>query len=36
MREYPVERFYRASKVTQIYEGTNEILRQVIAKHLLN
>lgn len=35
MREYPVERFYRASKVTQIYEGTNEILRQVIAKHLL-
>ena len=36
MREYPVERFYRASKVTQIYEGTNEILRQVIAKHVLN
>lgn len=36
MREYPVERFYRASKVTQIYEGTNEILRQVITKHLLN
>ena len=36
MREYPVERFYRASKVTQIYEGTNEILRQVIAKHLLD
>ena len=35
MREYPVERFYRASKVTQIYEGTNEILRQVVARHLL-
>ena len=36
MREYSVERYYRASKVTQIYEGTNEILRQVVAKHLLN
>ncbi len=35
MKAYPVERFFRAAKVTQIYEGTNEILRQLIAKHLL-
>lgn len=35
MREYPVERYYRAAKVTQIYEGSNEILRQVIAKQML-
>ncbi|MFC1491074.1 acyl-CoA dehydrogenase family protein [Nitrospinota bacterium] len=36
MKDYPVERFYRAAKATQIYEGTNEILRQVIAKHLID
>ncbi len=35
MRDYSVERYYRAAKVLQIYEGTNEILRQVVAKHLL-
>ena len=35
MRDYPVEKFYRAAKATQIYEGTNEILRQVIAKRLM-
>jgi len=35
IKDYPVERFYRAAKVTQIYEGTNEILRQLVAKHLL-
>lgn len=34
-REYPVERLFRDAKVTQIYEGTNEIQRIVIAKHLL-
>lgn len=34
-REYPVERYFRDAKVTQIYEGTNEIQRIVIAKHLL-
>lgn len=32
--DYPVERFFRDAKVTQIYEGTNEIQRIVIAKHL--
>ncbi|SHE97908.1 butyryl-CoA dehydrogenase [Seinonella peptonophila] len=33
-REYPVERMFRDAKITQIYEGTNEIQRLVIAKHL--
>lgn len=35
-REYPVERLFRDAKVTQIYEGTNEIQQIVIAKHLLS
>lgn len=34
-REYPVERFFRDAKATQIYEGTNEVQRLVIAKHLI-
>ncbi|USG65451.1 acyl-CoA dehydrogenase [Brevibacillus ruminantium] len=34
-REYPVERLFRDAKVTQIYEGTNEIQHIVIAKHLI-
>lgn len=34
-REYPVERFMRDAKITQIYEGTNEIQRLVIARYLL-
>jgi alkylation response protein AidB-like acyl-CoA dehydrogenase len=33
-REYPVERLFRDAKVTQIYEGTNEIQRLVISKYL--
>ncbi|WP_041544333.1 acyl-CoA dehydrogenase [Oceanobacillus iheyensis] len=35
-KEYPVERLFRDAKVTEIYEGTNEIQHIVIAKHLLN
>lgn len=35
IKEYPAERFMRDAKVTQIYEGTNQIQRIVIAKHLL-
>jgi hypothetical protein len=34
-KEYPVERLFRDAKITQIYEGTNQIQRKVIAKHLL-
>lgn len=33
--DYPVERFMRDAKITQIYEGTNQIQRIVIARHLL-
>src|SRR5699024_7286321 len=33
--EYPVERLFRDAKVTEIYEGTNEIQHIVIAKNLL-
>ena len=32
--EFPVERMMRDAKITQIYEGTNQIQRMVIAKHL--
>lgn len=35
IKEYPVERYFRDAKVTEIYEGTSEIQRVVIAKHLL-
>ena len=34
-KEFPVERFMRDAKITQIYEGTNQIQRVVIAKRLL-
>ena len=34
-KEFPVERFMRDAKITQIYEGTNQIQRVVVAKHLL-
>jgi acyl-CoA dehydrogenase len=33
--DYPVERYFRDAKVTQIYEGTSEIQRIVISKHVL-
>jgi alkylation response protein AidB-like acyl-CoA dehydrogenase len=35
IKEYPVERYFRDAKVTEIYEGTSEIQRMVIAKSLL-
>ena len=35
MKEYPVEKMMRDAKVTQIYEGTNQIQRIVIASKLL-
>src|SRR5262249_32777540 len=34
-REFPVERFMRDAKITQIYEGTNQIQRMIIAEQLL-
>jgi alkylation response protein AidB-like acyl-CoA dehydrogenase len=34
-KEFPVERYYRDAKVTEIYEGTSEIQRLVIARALL-
>jgi len=33
--EYPMERFMRDAKITQIYEGTNEIMRIVVARSVL-
>jgi butyryl-CoA dehydrogenase len=35
MKEYPVEKMMRDAKITQIYEGTNQIMRQVIGLELL-
>jgi alkylation response protein AidB-like acyl-CoA dehydrogenase len=35
MKEYPVEKMMRDAKITQIYEGTNQVLREVIALALL-
>ncbi|MGZ4136480.1 MAG: acyl-CoA dehydrogenase family protein [Actinomycetota bacterium] len=35
VREYPAERYMRDAKITQIYEGTNQIQRVVIARQIL-
>lgn len=35
MRDYPVEKLLRDAKGTEIYEGTNEIMRHVIAREIL-
>jgi len=35
MRDYPIEKYMRDAKITQIYEGTNQIQRAVIAANLL-
>ncbi|ANB17049.1 Acyl-CoA dehydrogenase [Dokdonella koreensis DS-123] len=36
IREYPIERLLRDCRVHQILEGTNEIMRVIVARHLLN
>jgi len=35
-RDFPVERMMRAAKITQIYEGTNQVQRLVVARQLLS
>ena len=35
IKEYPVERFYRDAKITELYEGTSEVQRLIIARSLL-
>jgi butyryl-CoA dehydrogenase len=35
IKDYPVERFFRDAKITQIYEGTSQIQRLVIAREIL-
>ena len=34
-KDYPIEKYMRDAKITQIYEGTNQIQRLVIARTLL-
>jgi alkylation response protein AidB-like acyl-CoA dehydrogenase len=34
MRDFPVEKWMRDAKITQIYEGTAQIQRHIIAQHL--
>ena len=35
MRDYPIEKYMRDAKITQIYEGTNQIQRSIIALNLI-
>jgi alkylation response protein AidB-like acyl-CoA dehydrogenase len=35
MRDFPIEKFMRDAKITQIYEGTNEVQRNEIGYHLV-
>jgi alkylation response protein AidB-like acyl-CoA dehydrogenase len=35
VRDYPVEKLFRDAKITEIYEGTSEIQRLVISRHVL-
>jgi alkylation response protein AidB-like acyl-CoA dehydrogenase len=34
-KEFPVERMMRDAKITQIYEGTNQVQRLVVSRHLI-
>lgn len=35
MEDYPIAKFFRDAKILQIYEGTNQVQRLVIARHLI-
>ena len=35
IKEYEVERAFRDAKITQLYEGTSQIQKLVVARHLL-
>jgi len=35
MRDYPIEKYMRDAKITQIYEGTNQIQREIIGNSLI-
>ena len=35
MKDYPIEKYMRDAKITQIYEGTNQVQRMVAARHIL-
>ncbi|MDZ7815553.1 MAG: acyl-CoA dehydrogenase family protein [Planctomycetota bacterium] len=35
MKDYPIEKYFRDAKITQIYEGTNQIQRDVIGKEVV-
>ena len=35
LKDYPVQQYFRDSRVHMILEGTNEIMRMIVAKHLL-
>jgi alkylation response protein AidB-like acyl-CoA dehydrogenase len=35
IRDFPVERYFRDAKITEIYEGTSEVQKIVIARGLL-
>ena len=35
MRDYPIEKYMRDAKITQIYEGTNQVQRLVVARNLM-
>jgi len=35
IQDYPVERHFRDAKITEIYEGTSEVQRMLVARYVL-